>query len=97
VKNLNERNELFPSCTFCRKTKKWLVSNNLEFKERQLFRQTPKAKELYDLLSMTTKGLDEILATRSQSFKDLPLSQVVSLIIELPKLLKRPLYLVGNA
>jgi len=88
----------YPSCTSCRKTKKWLVSNNVEFKERHLFRQTPSAEEIYSLLSLTTEGLDEILATRSQSFKDLNvetddllLSQVVELIVQDPKVLRRPI------
>lgn len=93
----------YPSCTSCRKTKKWLVANNVEFKERHLFRQTPTAEELYSLLSLTTEGLNEILATRSQSFKDLnveiedlPLSQVVELIIQDPKLLRRPIISDGK-
>lgn len=55
------------------------------------------------LLSLTTDGLDEILATRSQSYKelgedvnDLPLSEVIKLIIEEPKLLRRPLLTDGK-
>ena len=50
-----------------------------------------------------TDGLDEILATRSQTFKDLgkdvndlPLSEVIKLIIEEPKLLRRPLLTDGK-
>ncbi|MGD7043960.1 Spx/MgsR family RNA polymerase-binding regulatory protein [Jeotgalibacillus proteolyticus] len=93
----------YPSCTSCRKTKKWLKDNGVEFNERHLFRETPSYSELLQLLSLTTEGLDEILATRSQSFKnltqdveDLPLSDVVKLIIEDPKLLKRPILTDGS-
>ncbi|MDG5470796.1 Spx/MgsR family RNA polymerase-binding regulatory protein [Jeotgalibacillus sp. ET6] len=93
----------YPSCTSCRKTKKWLKENGVEFNERHLFRETPSYNELLQLLSLTTEGLDEILATRSQSFKnltqdveDLPLSDVVKLIIEDPKLLKRPILTDGS-
>ena len=93
----------YPSCTSCRKAKKWLVSNQVEFDEIHLFRQTPSVEELTFLLSLTTEGLDEILATRSQSFKDLnldidelPLSKVVELIVENPKLLKRPILTDGK-
>ena len=85
----------YPSCTSCRKTKKWLVENQIVFEERHLFRQTPSVEEIKFLLSLTSEGLDEILATRSQSFKelnleidDLPLSKVVELIVENPKLLR---------
>jgi len=93
----------YPSCTSCRKTKKWLRENDVDFLERHIFRETPSYDELLTLLSMTTEGLDELLATRSQSFKDLnkevddlPLSEVVKLIIEDPKLLKRPILTDGH-
>ncbi len=55
------------------------------------------------LLALTTEGLDEILATRSQTFKDLgkdvndlPLSEVIQLIVKEPKLLRRPLLTDGK-
>ncbi len=55
------------------------------------------------LLSLTTDGFDEILATRSQTFKDfgkdvndLPLSEVIQLIVNEPKLLRRPLLTDGK-
>ncbi|WP_303049498.1 Spx/MgsR family RNA polymerase-binding regulatory protein [Bacillus sp. Marseille-Q1617] len=93
----------YPSCTSCRKAKKWLNANSIEFDERHLFRDTPTHEELVQLLSLTTEGLDEILATRSQTFKnlgkdvdDLPLSQVIDLIVQEPKLLRRPLLTDGK-
>ncbi|TFD97525.1 Spx/MgsR family RNA polymerase-binding regulatory protein [Jeotgalibacillus salarius] len=94
----------YPSCTSCRKTKKWLKENEVNVNERHIFRETPDYDELMNLLSLTTEGLDELLATRSQSFKaldrdveDLPLSEVVKLIIEDPKLLKRPILTDGKS
>jgi regulatory protein spx len=93
----------YPSCTSCRKAKKWLNANSIAFDERHLFRDTPTHDELVHLLSLTTEGLDEILATRSQTFKqlgtdvnDLPLSKVIDLIIQEPKLLRRPLLTDGK-
>jgi regulatory protein spx len=93
----------YPSCTSCRKAKKWLNANSIDFDERHLFRDTPTHEELVQLLSLTTEGLDEILATRSGSFKklgknvnDLPLSAVIELIVQEPKLLRRPLVTDGN-
>ncbi|BCB04802.1 Spx/MgsR family RNA polymerase-binding regulatory protein [Bacillus sp. KH172YL63] len=93
----------YPSCTSCRKAKKWLTANSINFDERHLFRETPTREELMGLLSLTTDGLDEILATRSQTFKDLgkdvnelPLSEVIKLIIDEPKLLRRPLLTDGK-
>lgn len=93
----------YPSCTSCRKAKKWLNSNAIDFEERHIFRETPTTQEIIDLLSMTTNGVDEILATRSQKYKalgveleDLSLSEVVQLISEEPKLLRRPLLTDGK-
>ncbi|WP_066049614.1 Spx/MgsR family RNA polymerase-binding regulatory protein [Robertmurraya korlensis] len=93
----------YPSCTSCRKTKKWLTSNAVEFEERHLFKSTPTSKELVEMLSLTTEGLDELLATRSQIFKslnqdvnDLTLSQVINMLIEEPRLLKRPIVTDGK-
>ncbi|MCO4850153.1 transcriptional regulator MgsR [Bacillus vallismortis] len=92
----------YPSCTSCRKTKHWLKAHQVEFNERHLFRETPTIEELKYILSLTTEGIDEILATRSQTFKNLNLNidemtvnEVLELLIEKPKLLRRPI-LVDN-
>ena len=93
----------YPSCTSCRKAKKWLTAHSVEFEERHIFRDTPSSQEIMELLSLTTSGLDEILATRSQTYKDLnidieelSLSEVIQLIADEPKLLRRPLVTDGR-
>lgn len=93
----------YPSCTSCRKTKKWLTTNAVEFEERHIFRETPTYEELLEILSLTTDGLDELLATRSQTFKslnkdvnDLALSEVVKMLVDDPKLLRRPIVTDGK-
>ncbi|PLR68119.1 Spx/MgsR family RNA polymerase-binding regulatory protein [Bacillus sp. UMB0893] len=93
----------YPSCTSCRKTKHWLKAHNIHFREKHLFRETPTYEELQKILHLTTDGMDEILTTRGQTYKDLnlnidelPLSQVLKLIIEEPKLLRRPIITDGK-
>ncbi|MBM6617271.1 Spx/MgsR family RNA polymerase-binding regulatory protein [Bacillus suaedaesalsae] len=93
----------YPSCTSCRKTKAWLKAHNVTFQERHLFRETPTLDELKQILSLTTEGIDEILATRSQSFKklnidvnELTVSEILTLLNEQPKLLRRPIITDGN-
>ncbi|KAA0549576.1 Spx/MgsR family RNA polymerase-binding regulatory protein [Bacillus sp. BGMRC 2118] len=93
----------YPSCTSCRKTKAWLKAHNVTFEERHLFRETPTLEELKQILSLTTEGIDEILATRSQSFKklnidvdELTVSEILSLLNEQPKLLRRPIITDGK-
>lgn len=93
----------YPSCTSCRKTKKWLISNSVKFNERHLFKDTPTKKELMEILSLTTEGVDELLATRGETYKnlnmdvqELPLSEVIKLVINEPKLLRRPILTDGK-
>jgi Spx/MgsR family transcriptional regulator len=93
----------YPSCTSCRKTKKWLISNRVNFNERHMFKDTPSKKELLQILALTTEGLDELLAKRGETYKklgvdveDLPLSEVIQLVIEEPKLLRRPILTDGK-
>ena len=93
----------YPSCTSCRKTKKWLKANQVSFKERHLFRDTPTVVELKKILTLTTEGIDEILATRSEAYKrlqvnidEMSLSDVIQLLTEEPKLLRRPILLNGK-
>lgn len=93
----------YPSCTSCRKTKVWLNQNNVNYEERHLFRDAPDVNELMSIMKLTTDGLPEILATRSDTYKnlnvtidDLPLSDVLKLLSEEPKLLRRPIITDGK-
>ncbi|RDY70740.1 MULTISPECIES: Spx/MgsR family RNA polymerase-binding regulatory protein [Halobacillus] len=93
----------YPSCTSCRRTKSWLKSQGVDFNEQHLFRETPTAEELRRILSLTTHGIDEILAKRSKEFKtldldveDLTLNEFLELVIEKPKLLRRPILTNGD-
>lgn len=93
----------YPSCTSCRKTKSWLNEHCINFKERHLFRETPDVEELMNIIRLTTDGLSEILATRSETFKklnvdldELPLSEVLQLLCDEPRLLRRPIITDGD-
>lgn len=68
----------------------------MDFNEQQLFRETPTADELKPILSLTTHGIDEILAKRSKEYKsldidveDLSFNDFLESVIEKPKLLRR--------
>lgn len=93
----------YPSCTSCRRTKSWLKSEGIDFNEQHLFRETPTVEDLRKILSLTTYGIDEILAKRSKEFKsldmdieDLSLNEFIDLVIEKPKLLRRPILTDGE-
>ncbi|MGA9290339.1 MAG: Spx/MgsR family RNA polymerase-binding regulatory protein [Anaerobacillus sp.] len=93
----------YPSCTSCRKTKAWLKENEVEFEERHLFKETPSIEELKEIITLSTEGIEEILARRSSSFKklnvdieDLSLTEMLELMHNEPKLLRRPIMTNGK-
>lgn len=93
----------YPSCTSCRKTKAFLQEQQLDVNERHIFRDAPSVDELLALLALSEDGVDSLLATRSQAFKqlnvdvdELKLSELLKLMSENPKLLKRPILTDGK-
>ncbi|USG67535.1 Spx/MgsR family RNA polymerase-binding regulatory protein [Brevibacillus ruminantium] len=93
----------YPSCTSCRKAKAWLAENGVNYEERHLFKNPPTSEELLEIIKMTTNGLDEILSTRSQRFKnldvnidDMSVSELLEMLSEEPQLLKRPILTDGE-
>ncbi|TCI24670.1 Spx/MgsR family RNA polymerase-binding regulatory protein [Exiguobacterium sp. SH3S2] len=93
----------YPSCTSCRKTKAFLQEQQLDVNERHIFRDAPTVDELLTLLALSEDGVDSLLATRSQAFKqlnvdvdELKLSELLKLMSENPKLLKRPILTDGK-
>ncbi|HAZ39958.1 MAG TPA: transcriptional regulator [Exiguobacterium sp.] len=93
----------YPSCTSCRKTKSWLKEEHVVVEERHLFRNAPTVDELMELLKLSTDWIESLLATRSQAFKDLgidiedmKLSELLRLMSDNPKLLRRPIITDGK-
>lgn len=94
----------YPSCTSCRKTKAWLKQNKINYHERHIFRETPGVDELMDIIKLTHEGVQEILATRSETYKsldvdidELKVSEVLKLLNEEPRLLRRPIITDGDS
>ncbi len=93
----------YPSCTSCRKTKEWLNEHGINYEERHLFKNPPTVEELMDIIKITENGLEDILSTRGQVFKDLnvdidnlKVSEVLKLLTSEPGLLRRPIITVGE-
>jgi Spx/MgsR family transcriptional regulator len=93
----------YPSCTSCRKAKSFLTENGIAYQERHLFRDPPSREELLDIIKMTTNGLDDILSTRSKTFKELDLEiedmtvfELLQVLSDEPRLLRRPILVDGE-
>lgn len=89
---------LSPSCTSCRKAHAWLEEYNIPFIARNIMKDPPTKIELKRILSLTTKGTEEIVSTRSKAFKkleididELSLQELYELIYDHPEILRKPI------
>jgi regulatory protein spx len=86
------------SCRSTKRAKEWLKENGIPFVERNIVQDPMTASEIQGILHLTQEGTDEILATRSQAYKDLNLNldelslqDLLEKINQHPKLLKSPI------
>lgn len=89
-----------PSCTSCRKAKKWFQENNIPFEERNIMAEPLTRDEIKEILRLTDNGTEEIISTRSKAFQQLKpdlenisLQDLLTLIENNPGILKRPIML----
>jgi len=89
-----------PSCTSCRKAKKWFQENNIPFEERNIMAEPLRRDEIKEILRLTDNGTEEIISTRSKAFQQLKpdlenisLQDLLTLIENNPGILKRPIML----
>jgi regulatory protein spx len=87
-----------PSCSSCRKVKKWFELQGIAFEERNIFSATLNEHELKEMLAKTENGTEDIISTRSKIIKEqnldvenMSVSQLVQFIKENPSVLKRPI------
>ena len=87
-----------PSCTSCRKAKKWLIDHKIDFEERNIFENPLSIEEIKKLLIKTENGTDDIISKRSKvfqklniNFDELKMDELINLIYKYPSLLKRPI------
>jgi len=87
-----------PSCSSCRKVKKWFKDENIPFIEKNIFTVALNDEELRDLLIKSENGTDDIISKRSKIIKDqnididsLTINQLIQFIKENPSILKRPI------
>ncbi|MDR2822555.1 MAG: transcriptional regulator Spx [Acholeplasmatales bacterium] len=89
-----------PSCSSCRKAKKWLDQFHVEYSERNLNGQNLSMLDIDQMLLNADNGFDDIISTRSKVFKDKNLNtagmstlELKKFIINNPNVLKRPIIL----
>lgn len=92
----------YPKCSTCKKAKKWLQDNNIDFTERNIVTQTPTTEELTEWIARSRQEIKKWFNTSGLKYKELNLKEK---LIELNKeekikllasdgmLIKRPLFI----
>lgn len=86
------------SCGSCRKGKRWLLNNNLEFNEINLITCPPTREEILHMFYLSDDGPEAIISKRCDTYvklgvdtSKLTTEELVSFIRRYPQVLRRPL------
>ena len=87
-----------PSCSSCRKAKKFFKEENIPFQEKNIFVSDLNENELKDILMKSENGTEDIISTRSKIIKEndvdvdnMTISELITFIRNNPSILKRPI------
>ena len=94
----------YPKCSTCRKAKKWLEENNIEFEERHIIEDNPTYEELKEWYERSGLSLNRFFNTSGMKYRELKLKdkrpemsedEQLELLATDGMLVKRPI-LVGD-
>lgn len=87
-----------PSCSSCRKVKKWFKEQNIPYEEKNIFTDDIKPEELRSILMKTDNGTEDIISSKSKIIKEgkvdvdsMTVSEMIDFIRKNPSVLKRPI------
>lgn len=87
-----------PSCSSCRKVKKWFDEQEIPYVEKNIFSASLREEELQDILKKSENGTEDIISTRSKIIKDnnvdvdsMSVKELIRFIRDNPSVLKRPI------
>lgn len=87
-----------PSCSSCRKVKKYFDEHKIEYVEKNITQTKLLRSDIFKMLSMSEEGFLDIISQKSKVYKeheneinDMTIHQLVDFIIENPTILKRPI------
>ena len=94
----------YPKCSTCKKAKRWLIENNVEFIERNIITETPTLQELVEWIKESKKDIKKWFNTSGLKYKELNLKDKLENMSDKEKiqllagdgmLIKRPI-LISN-
>lgn len=87
-----------PSCSSCRKVKKWFDEQHIPYVEKNIFNGVLNPKELKEILEKSENGTDDIISKRSNVIKEgkvdidsMTINELIEFIKQNPSCLKRPI------
>lgn len=85
----------------CRKTISFFEQNDIEFEERKMEKTPFSFEEFLLILSKSREGLDNIVVHKSKEWRELDLekiklSDLYQIVLQKPKILKRPIIFTGK-
>lgn len=87
-----------PTCSSCRKAKKWLDEHNVKYKEINLLTTKLTKDDINLILKNTENGFDDIISPRSKIMKEakidineMTVNELKEFIIDNPTILRRPI------
>ena len=95
----------YPKCSTCKKAKKWLEDNKIEFEDRHIIENTPTVGELKRWIKMSDKDIKKWFNTSGLKYKELNLKDKLPLMSDDEKiellstdgmLIKRPILVLEN-
>ncbi|MFH5882483.1 MAG: transcriptional regulator Spx [Candidatus Izemoplasmataceae bacterium] len=92
-----------PSCSSCRKAKKWFEEHRIEYREKNIFNIKLTREDIMLMLKNTENGFEDIISTRSKVFQDqnldiddMSMRELTDFIISNPSVLRRPIIIEDN-
>jgi regulatory protein spx len=87
-----------PSCSSCRKVKKWFDDQKIPYEEKDIFGKELSKEDLLEIISKSEDGTEDIISPRSKivsendiNFDDMTVSQLIEFIRKNPSVLRRPI------
>lgn len=95
----------YPKCTTCKKAKKWLEENNIDFEDRHIVEANPSKEELKEFYKKSGLTLNKFFNTSGIKYREMGLKDVVKIasedeLLEILStdgmLVKRPMIILDN-